>query len=1038
MSETWVPKRLSASDSSVRRPLERPFQGLAFFSSILVALMLSVFLMAAISLVGGCRTSTEDQNPKETGHHDSGSSTVDTGTPQSLDTGTPARDITDPPTENHINYPATLRLHAQDRAGDPVAGASFVLEGRALVSNSNGNAGFSRLAPGDYTILVKADGFADQVRTVSLEEDDSLLITVTLMEQGPQWEFNTADPVVLDQGSFSVSLEGGAFVDLLGQPHDDMALATLTVYDTVSGMDDENGALQAFPASLAAMDAEGEDVQLTTYGAFDLFVTSLDGQPLQLADGFTATVRRYLPEGAGLSAGDTVPMWKLDQATGLWLEEDGLEATVEADGSDLVLVVDLPHLSVWNFDQKGDTCCIDVNIEGWEYAGSFVELEFRQGTLRRRETVDSSSDIQIVRIGCEVSELNLYNEYFLTDSLDVPGASCAEANLHIQQLVKGGAVVRFYTGDCPAAGLWLRVVSRSGDDLVFDELVHENYAMVELAELGEWMFQVYDPADMSDTANPSEPLAVQTATLEDPEQTLWVEFSDLPPAFAAEPDGGCWEQSCRSDYECHSCIQVTVLDQDDQPIPDEYVNFWDPVGMAYATGDDGQICLDIEYGAGLELLFYPDGAGTYGANLPTSAYCDLGNCVERTVWTSSETISCPEGSGLIEGSSRVMGLVDPAYSSDYSYEYPFRGGDASVSSTVVFTYRGSAGLLGICDTDIESYDSAWGFVRLRQDPSGLEYSENTVYRGEFECESGTMQFGLELDTSAELLSTGTHMAEHIPVTLSLEFVADTVSQETYQATRGEIEVDEWVSGSPILYLDLEMEQVDGGESFPLEGVLWAPLLTQADTPESFDYQLSHYQNGNYVDVVTASGRTTYGPGGLFSLDSDWPEGDLQFCVPEDGWFMLEGKDFDDSLLRPFTALFTVKDGSVTLYGNDEDEASNYVTDKARLFDRSFIEMLYEQTAHDTSGIDTGATILGCAFRWDEVEGEIEYVHDPDVLLLLNDGTGLEPDLLNDACFIFADVPPTDPETPYTLTVAGLPQYTQLVAPVAGGVMIPHN
>ena len=82
----------------------------------------------------------------------------------------------------------------------------------------------------------------------------------------------------------------------------------------------------------------------------------MGGEPLNIAEGQTATISLPVPSGLAASAPATIPLWHFDELTGYWIEEG--EARLEGGA----YVGTVSHFSFWNCDVPSDFVFIEGTI----------------------------------------------------------------------------------------------------------------------------------------------------------------------------------------------------------------------------------------------------------------------------------------------------------------------------------------------------------------------------------------------------------------------------------------------------------------------------------------------------------------------------------------------------------------------------------------------------------------------------------------------------------------------------------------------------
>jgi PKD repeat protein len=253
-----------------------------------------------------------------------------------------------------------------------VSGASVtVLGGASATTDSQGLATLAVGVGVPQVIQVRAGGYTTQIRRLNLANT----LTTGFLKVGLAY---AAQPMALNAVENGADATGGngvrvqlppaALVDASGTP------VTGTVQATISPIDVVNET-PAFPGAFSGYDSAGQAGLLLSWGTAD-FQFSQNGQALNLAPGARATID--LPIYAGLDAaglpikeGDVYPLWYLDEASGLWMQEGSGVVTLSAgSASGFVLRGAVGHFSWWNHDKFDEGyggnggCCIDSNFDG--------------------------------------------------------------------------------------------------------------------------------------------------------------------------------------------------------------------------------------------------------------------------------------------------------------------------------------------------------------------------------------------------------------------------------------------------------------------------------------------------------------------------------------------------------------------------------------------------------------------------------------------------------------------------------------------------
>jgi hypothetical protein len=111
------------------------------------------------------------------------------------------------------------------------------------------------------------------------------------------------------------------------------------------------------PGSFMATDSEGSRVGLSSYGMVAVELESAAGEKLQIKSGSTATLNMAIPASLQSSAPASIPLWYIDEQTGIW-KEDG-----SATKSGNSYVGDVKHFSFWNVDIKVPAVTLSLTIK---------------------------------------------------------------------------------------------------------------------------------------------------------------------------------------------------------------------------------------------------------------------------------------------------------------------------------------------------------------------------------------------------------------------------------------------------------------------------------------------------------------------------------------------------------------------------------------------------------------------------------------------------------------------------------------------------
>lgn len=257
----------------------------------------------------------------------------------------------------------TINGNVIDLNNDPIEGVEVRLINaldlaggdRDTTTDTDGNATLQNMPTGvEFVFTLSKTGYADRfVRTtIPAGATDAATFTATMTERAAAQTLNNAENggTVVGTDGTAIVLPAGALVDTNGNPVSGDIEVALTPVD----VSDVN-ARDAFPGSFAAADESGNTGLLLSFGVAEYHL-SQGGERLQLAPGrqATLTVPVYIDQysdGSPVQAGDSIPLWSLDETSGQWIQE-GM-GTVVADSNSptgLGFEMVVGHLSWYNCD----------------------------------------------------------------------------------------------------------------------------------------------------------------------------------------------------------------------------------------------------------------------------------------------------------------------------------------------------------------------------------------------------------------------------------------------------------------------------------------------------------------------------------------------------------------------------------------------------------------------------------------------------------------------------------------------------------------
>ncbi len=268
----------------------------------------------------------------------------------------------------------------RDAFGSPVENVEIATSnGFAAETDRNGKFVIADIDAADRVLVdFSRRGFAKSQSPVQIIEDIQNFVSITMAEIDFEASFEAAEGLSfeIEAGGPTVALQAGSFVDADGNAYDGSVNVEATFYDLTSPMEQGNE-IFAIPGDFTAVDMEGEDQLLESFGMFQVNLVGDNGEELNLGDAAAPIVVPVQDLGSidTPTLGEEVPIWSYNEATGKWVEELAGVVEEDADGN-LVAVFEAPHFSTWNVDKPlpthGCVTGIVTNSQGTPRQGATV------------------------------------------------------------------------------------------------------------------------------------------------------------------------------------------------------------------------------------------------------------------------------------------------------------------------------------------------------------------------------------------------------------------------------------------------------------------------------------------------------------------------------------------------------------------------------------------------------------------------------------------------------------------------------------------
>lgn len=263
--------------------------------------------------------------------------------------------------------------HVEAVGGSALSSVTVALAGNTL-GTTNGQGDVTVNVPSGVPVVLRLSrtGYVDHLEHVQIPlGGGDAVFEAAMMPQGAVQVLADAaagGTVNGDDGAV-LQVPANALVDDDGTPVTGAVQVALTPVDPTAQP-------QAFPGEFAGILPDGGEGLLLSGGTVE-FDLGQAGGGINLAAGARATIELPVyatlkPDGTPLVPGDVVPLWSLDEQTGMWVQEgSGTVVTSASSPTGLALRGEVGHLSWWNLDYMDEVpydpkpkCCIDTNLDG--------------------------------------------------------------------------------------------------------------------------------------------------------------------------------------------------------------------------------------------------------------------------------------------------------------------------------------------------------------------------------------------------------------------------------------------------------------------------------------------------------------------------------------------------------------------------------------------------------------------------------------------------------------------------------------------------
>ena len=275
------------------------------------------------------------------------------------------------PTGTVINpTPVTGNLAGKvvDENNNAVSGATVKAGSNIITTDNRGLFRFDNIQLDKFAAMVTVEkiGYFKAIRTFSATANSTNFVKLKLLPKTFLGNIDaaTGGSVNLSDNSKITISASSVVVKATNQPYTGNIKVYAIAIDPTSA-----DIAQIVPGSFQANDANNYRVTLKSFGMLAVELEGSGGETLQIVSGKTAKLRFTIPSSLRSSAPATIPLWSVDENTGLWKQEN--TATKNSDYYE----GDVSHFSFWNCDISMPTIYLEMTIVTSEGALPFTHVK---------------------------------------------------------------------------------------------------------------------------------------------------------------------------------------------------------------------------------------------------------------------------------------------------------------------------------------------------------------------------------------------------------------------------------------------------------------------------------------------------------------------------------------------------------------------------------------------------------------------------------------------------------------------------------------
>ncbi|MEL6989412.1 MAG: hypothetical protein AAGK97_16490, partial [Bacteroidota bacterium] len=234
-------------------------------------------------------------------------------------------------------------------------------------------------------VRVDKDGFFQGSRRFFPKANQENRVQIQLLEKTIVGSFQTNTGGKIDIGNASVDFDPSSIRLENGDAYSGEVMVAAKWLDPSIAI-----TLDQMPGNLIGVNAEVEEVALSTYGMIAVELEGSNGEALNIVNDQTAQISMNVPANLLASAPNEIPLWSYNEQYGIWVEEG--KATLQNNQ----YVGEVSHFSFWNCDVPADMVELSLSLEdgnGTPLANHKVRLSLSSNASTCSGYTDSDGNI---------------------------------------------------------------------------------------------------------------------------------------------------------------------------------------------------------------------------------------------------------------------------------------------------------------------------------------------------------------------------------------------------------------------------------------------------------------------------------------------------------------------------------------------------------------------------------------------------------------------------------------------------------------------